>query len=119
MDRSDSLVYESPKLPLEVALLRGCFQSARILLTNGCSTFAGLVDLLKNIEDHCESQDTLQELTKLVSQPKTLKVIAKHFVVESLAANNICSAEMFNTLVNSLPVLNKELKEQLSAKFEG
>ena len=118
LDRNEAIVYETPKLPLEVALLQGCFESARILLLYGCSTFSGMTDLVKRIEEHCDSPDTVTDFRRLAYEPKPFRFLTLRFVTETVAANNVCSVETFNSLVNTLPVLNEELKGELMIKLK-
>ena len=113
MDRNESLVYETPKLALEVALLRGFFDSARLLLLFGCATFTGIMDLIKEYEEQLESKDVIADIKRLITDPKSLRFLALCFVRETIAANNVCSVDELNDTVDKLPVINDEIKKDL------
>ena len=73
---------------------------------------------MKRIEEHCDSRDSIADFRRLICEPKPLRFLTSRFVTETVAANNVCSVETFNSLINTLPVLNEELKGELLIKIK-
>ncbi len=117
MDHNESLVYETPKLPIEVALLEGYFDCAIQLLAGGCKIPANIHQLLMKAET-LFNDDTLgiQQVKDVISTPRTLMCLVTSFIRNVLGQNKMYSVQGYNDVISKLPGLNDKTKELLYAE---
>ncbi len=117
MDHNESLVYETSKLPIEVALLEGYFDCAIQLLSAGCKIPANIHDFLTKAEKlFADDTQAIQQIKDVISKPRSLRCLVVSCIRNMLGENKLYSVHDYNDVIDGLPILNDKAKEMLYAE---